>query len=87
MSISSQKDTLPAFKPAANPHFRGGAKEGADFAKSVREVYEETVHWRRNVLLVPSGKVGKEFVRELTRLFNAYTDFPRSNQWLWTRSC
>ena len=31
------------------------------------------VHWRRNVFLLPSGKVGKEFIHELTRLFNAYT--------------
>ena len=64
---------LSAFRPAEQPNFRWGAKEGVDFAHAVRVAYEEVVHWRRNVFLLPSGKVGKEFIRELTRLFNAYT--------------
>ena len=64
---------LPAFRPAGQPNFRWGAKEGVDFAHGVRVSYEVVVHWRRNVFLLPSGKVGKEFIRELTRLFNAYT--------------
>ena len=32
------------------------------------------MHWRRNLFKVPSGKAGKAFVRELTRLFQAYAD-------------
>ena len=35
--------------------------------------YDEVVHWRRNSFLLPSGSTGKEFVRELRLLFNAYT--------------
>ena len=34
--------------------------------------YTEVVHWRRNCFTVPSGKGGKEFVRELARLYPAF---------------
>ena len=30
------------------------------------------VHWKRNIFTVPSGKAGKEFVRELTTLFSSH---------------
>ena len=32
--------------------------------------YDEVVHWKRNLFVVPFGKAGKEFVQELTRLFH-----------------
>ena len=72
--LTPNADILPTFKPAVQPNFRWGAKEGVEFVQSVQAAYEEVVHWRRNVFLVPSGKVGKEFISELTRLFNAYTE-------------
>ena len=42
--------------------------------QQVSDAYEEIVHWRRNVFLVPYGKVGNEFVQELTRMISAYRD-------------
>ena len=36
--------------------------------------YDVVVHWRRSIFLVPSGKAGKAFVRELARLYQAYAD-------------
>ena len=36
--------------------------------------FEEVVHWRRNTFLIPSGSAGKDFVRELTRLYQAFAD-------------
>ncbi len=47
--------------------------EGKSFTASLRAAYGEVVHWRRNIFLVPSGSVGKEFVRELTRLLESFT--------------
>ena len=32
------------------------------------------MHWKRNNFLVPSGKVGKSFIRELARLYQSYAD-------------
>ena len=63
---------LPEFKSVQPPVFRWGDRDGAEFVKCVREAYNEVVHWRRNIFLVPSGKAGKDFVLELTRLFEAY---------------
>ena len=36
--------------------------------------YEEVVHWRHNVFMIPYGKAGKSFVKELARLYHAYAD-------------
>ena len=40
----------------------------------VTTCYEEAVHWERNVFTIPAGRVGKEFVRELARLFRAHVE-------------
>ena len=32
------------------------------------------MHWKRNLFKIPSGKSGKSFVRELSRLFHAFGD-------------
>ena len=44
----------------------------ASVTHSIELCYNEIVHWRINIFKVPSGKAGKAFVRELTRLFRAY---------------
>ena len=36
--------------------------------------YEEVVHWRPNVFIIPFGKAGKSFVRELAKLYKAFAD-------------
>jgi len=46
--------------------------DGESFSHAVTSAYYETVHWRHNLFLVPSGKVGSSFVVELAKLFRAY---------------
>ena len=65
---------LPPFAPISTPNFRWGDVDGETFACSINRSYEVIVHWRRNLFKVPSGKAGKAFVRELTRMFRAYAD-------------
>jgi hypothetical protein len=48
--------------------------DGETFACSINRSYEVIVHWRRNLFKIPSGKAGKAFIRELTRMFRAYAD-------------
>ena len=43
-----------------------------EFAKTVDEVYNEIVHWRQNLFMIPSGKQSHLFVEELARLLHAY---------------
>jgi hypothetical protein len=40
----------------------------------INDAYEEIVHWKRNVFLVPSGRVGKSFIQELARIYQAFAD-------------
>ena len=63
---------LPEYKPSPTTNFRWGRLTGTEFAHVIQCAYSEIAHWRRNTFMVPSGKAGKQFVRELTALFNAY---------------
>ena len=36
----------------------------------INEAYNEVVYWRKNVFLIPYGKIGKDFINELTLLIN-----------------
>ena len=67
-------DDLPSYAPVPNPCFRWRDKDGKTFAQSINLCYKETVHWRRNLFKVPTGKSGKALVRELARMFQAYAD-------------
>ena len=37
----------------------------------MKAIYDTYAHWRPNLFKIPSGACGKQFVAELTRLFNA----------------
>ena len=67
-------DHLPVFEPTSAANFQWGASDGFAVTLAIDRAYAEIVHWRRNVFLLPSGKVGREFVRELSRLFTAYAE-------------
>ena len=42
--------------------------------QQINLIYEEIVYWRKNLFLVPSGKHGKEFVKELTSWIQQFND-------------
>ena len=44
------------------------------FVDIVNYVYDEAIHWQRNVFSVPVGKAGTHFVQELARLFQSFAD-------------
>ena len=49
----------------------------ACFCDTVNDVYDEIVHYRRNIFNVPSGRAGKSFIEELTfwiKQFNSGSD-------------
>ena len=37
---------------------------------TTNEAYSQVVHWRKNLFLVTYGKIGKDFIDELTLLIN-----------------
>ena len=71
-SPTSHLASLPAHASMSTPTFVWEKLTGSDFANSLNAIYSEVVHWRRNCFSVPYGKAGKEFVRELSRLYSAY---------------
>ena len=66
-------NALPAFQTVSNScNFTWGELDGKSFCDLIEVAYSEVVHWRRNLFLVPSGRAGKAFVMELTRLWQSY---------------
>ena len=71
--VSESESTLPSFvRIADNLNFVWGDVDGTTFSSLLDQVYNEIVHWRRNIFPLPTGRGGKMFVCELSRLFNAY---------------
>ena len=65
---------LPVYAPTSAPNFRWGNVEGDEFCSYIDRCHDEIVHWRRNLFKVPSGRAGKAFVSEITRLLRAFSD-------------
>ena len=63
----------PPFTALSVPNFRWGDIDGAAFSSKVNKAYEAAVHWKRNLFKIPRGRVGIEFVREISRLIDAYS--------------
>ena len=65
---------LPAYLPSTSANFKWGEVDGESFARSITAIYDEIVHWKRNLFKTPSGKAGRMFVQEQARLFTAYAE-------------
>ena len=75
-SVSSSQATTTNLPPSASFYptdqcveFQWGEIDGTTVVESINDAYEEVIHWKRNSFLVPSGRIGKEFVLELARLY------------------
>ena len=52
-----------------------GDKEGEEVIKScISGVYEEIIKWKKNIYMLPRGKAGTDFIKELTRLLYLFID-------------
>ena len=73
LNSSLQVDRLPSVTAAHDPTFKWSDKVSGDrFAVTILDAYREVVKWKRNVFLIPSGKVGELFVYETSRLLRAF---------------
>ena len=48
--------------------------EAQSFSALIAQAYDEVVHWRMNLFLVPFGKAGKQFVFQLAKLYRAFAE-------------
>ena len=53
-------------------HYTWGRYPGIEFEENVTFIYEQIVYWKKNLFFLPTGKAGKLFIDELTKLFNAW---------------
>ena len=51
-----------------------GNTEPESIVRTINRAYEEIARWKRNLCRVPSGAIGKSFVREFTSLFVSYNE-------------
>ena len=63
--------SLPVQQPL---NFRWGEHTGQAIFDVVNSCYEEVVHWKPNLFLVPFGSAGTSFVKEVARLLQAFGD-------------
>ena len=73
---------LPAFTPAAAPSFVWGNCNSASICESLKDAYDEVVHWKKNCFKIPLGSAGKSFAAELSRLYTAFADSSALSQLL-----
>ena len=52
--------------------FTWGNHSAFDISNILEATYSEVVHWRRNCFTLPFGKAGREFVSELSKLYQAF---------------
>ena len=52
--------------------FKWGRYKEAQFVNMLNAVYDKVVFWRKNIFLLPSGKSGKQYIEETTRLINSW---------------
>ena len=51
-----------------------GNYESDIFEKNLNNAYEKIVHWKKNIFLLPTGKAGKEFIDQMTRLVGEWNN-------------
>ena len=49
-----------------NPNKEYNHISGQDFTELIQKIYEESIKWRKNIFLLPTGAAGKEFIKLIT---------------------
>ena len=50
-------DDLPSSCSSAEPDFSWGEANGMAFGRALNRIYDEIVHWNRNLFLIPDRKL------------------------------
>ena len=67
---NAYKDSWP-IPTCPQPDFQWGLRDRKALCDMIDEAYDEIIRWKHNIFLLPSGSVGKSFVREITSLLQA----------------
>ena len=58
----------------SQPDFQWGQLDGQTFCEMIDTAYNDIIHWKHNIFLLPSGAAGKSFIQEITRLLQAFAN-------------
>lgn len=72
--IEPEPQCIEAFRYAEDIKYKWGSFDDKMFEKTLSDVYEKTVYWRKNLFLLPTGTAGKRYIDEITRLMNDWLD-------------
>lgn len=59
------------------------AQPEADMRLVVQSLYNKVVHWKRNIMMVPLGASGREFVKEAARLVSSFSQASKWRSMAW----
>ena len=68
--LENSCSTLPEYNPLMDPV----ADSILHMRDAIELAYSKIVHWRPNIFKLPSGNASKQFIDELTNLFNSYNE-------------
>ena len=71
VTISESAKVANVFSPVTSLMWE--ERDGTRFTDDLNEAYEKIVFWRKNLFMLPTGKPGKKYIKEVTRLLNAWT--------------
>ena len=58
----------------------GEMKGEVNIKKTITDIYNEVVTWRKNLFLVPRGKVGTEFIKEISNILKSFINPSKWNR-------
>ena len=57
----------------------GSFKGEIEIKAAITSIYNEIIGWRKNLIMVPRGRVGSDFIKEITNIINQFTN--PSSKW------
>ena len=57
---------LPEFKSVCVPNKDYNNIDKITFTQNINQIFEDTIHWKKNLFSVPTGQAGKDFVKLMT---------------------
>lgn len=75
--VSNRSATQEVVQEAIEVHavssFKWGERDGTAFTNDLDKAYEKIVFWKKNLFILPTGNAGKNYIKEVTKLLNAWT--------------
>lgn len=78
---TNQQRNVPEDATSSQHHFADAPEKfywsnvkGSEAVNDIEECYSRIVYWKRNLFMLPNGNAGKSYIRETTRLLNAWIE-------------